>query len=51
MNVMLAAGGYPWTIVRVDDRERYLSALEALSVDDDPVPFATLLGERVVQRR
>ena len=24
MNVMLASGGYPWTVIRVQDREAYL---------------------------
>ncbi|MCB0879978.1 MAG: Fic family protein [Thermoleophilia bacterium] len=47
MNVMLASGGYPWTIVRVDDRDRYLAGLDALSVEDDPVPFIELLAECV----
>jgi len=27
MNVMLASGGYPWTIVPVDRRDDYLSAV------------------------
>ena len=28
MNAMLASGGHPWTVVRVEDRRRYLEALE-----------------------
>lgn len=51
MNVMLASGGYPWTIIPADDRDRYLSTLDALSVDDDPIPFAKLLAERVAAPR
>jgi Fic family protein len=47
MNVMLAAGGYPWTVVRVEDRDAYLAALEAASVESDVRPFADFLAERV----
>lgn len=47
MNSMLASGGYPWTIVRVGDRARYLRALDSASIDLDIEPFASFLGERV----
>lgn len=47
MNAMLAAGGYPWTVVRVEDRNAYLAGLEAASVDMDVRPFAAFLAERV----
>ncbi|MEZ5996955.1 MAG: Fic family protein [Hyphomonadaceae bacterium] len=47
MNAMLASGGYPWTIVRKDDRDRYLQALEKASIDNDMGPFATFLAGRV----
>jgi fido (protein-threonine AMPylation protein) len=47
MNAMLASGGYPWTVIRVDDRTRYLAALESASVEMDIRPFATFLAERV----
>lgn len=47
MNAMLAAGGYPWTVVRVDDRSAYLAGLENASVDMDVRPFAAFLAERV----
>lgn len=47
MNAMLASGGYPWTVVRVEDRDRYLAGLERASVDMDIRPFATFLAERV----
>ena len=32
MNVMMASGGYPWTIVRTPRRKVYLDALEAASL-------------------
>lgn len=47
MNAMLASGGYPWTVIRVEDRGAYVEALEAASVAQDIRPFARFLGERV----
>ena len=47
MNAMLASGGYPWTVIRVEDRDAYLSALDRASVDTDIVPFAAFVAERV----
>lgn len=47
MNAMLASGGYPWTVIRVEDRNDYLSALESASIDIDIRPFATFVAERV----
>ena len=47
MNAMLASGGYPWTIIRVEDRDAYLAALERASVDQDIEPFARFVAEQV----
>lgn len=47
MNAMLASGGYPWTVIRVEDRQAYLEALEAASVGGDIRPFAKFIAERV----
>jgi len=47
MNAMLASGGYPWTVIRVEDRDDYLAALEAASIDQDIEPFARFVAERV----
>jgi hypothetical protein len=47
MNVMLAAGGYPWTVVPLDRRDAYMAALENASVAQDIVPFAQFLGKLV----
>ena len=49
MNLMLASGGYPWTIVPLERREDYMGALERASVDQDIEPFATFLAS-LVQR-
>lgn len=47
MNVMLASGGHPWTIIRLEDRARYMLALEAASTAFDVRPFAELIAERL----
>lgn len=47
MNLMLAAGRYPWTVVPVEKRAAYLSALESASVDQQIEPFARFLGKLV----
>jgi len=44
LNVMLASGGYPWTVIPVEERERYMNALETASVDQDIKPFAEFIG-------
>jgi fido (protein-threonine AMPylation protein) len=46
MNAMLASGGYPWTVVRVEDRAAYLAALDRASIDTDIAPFAQFIAER-----
>ncbi len=47
MNVMLAAGGYPWTVIPVERRSAYMAALEEGSVRQDIKPFAKFLGRLV----
>lgn len=44
MNVMMAAGGYPWTIIPVGERDPYLKALEKASVHEEIAPFAEFLS-------
>ena len=44
MNVMLAAGGYPWTVVPLERRNAYLAALEEASVRQNIVPFTDFLA-------
>lgn len=47
MNVMLASGGYPWTVIPVERRNAYMTALEAASVNHDIIPFTKFIGELV----
>ena len=44
MNVMLAAGGYPWTVIPVEERNTYMAALEAASVSNNIGPFTDFLA-------
>ena len=44
MNVMLASGGYPWTVIPVEERDTYMEALEKASVKQDIEPFAQYLA-------
>jgi hypothetical protein len=44
MNAMLASGGYPWTVIPVEQRKEYMLALESASVRQDINPFAKFLG-------
>jgi Fic family protein len=50
MNVMMASGGYPWTVVPVEERNPYVSALENASVSENIVPFAIFLADLVRKR-
>ena len=44
MNTMMAAGGYPWTIIPVERRSDYMAALESASVEQNILPFARFLA-------
>jgi hypothetical protein len=44
MNVMMASGGYPWTVVPLERRNDYMAALESASVGEDIKPFAKFLA-------
>lgn len=47
MNALLAAGGYPWTIIQVADRDEYLATLETASVASDVRPFARFVANQM----
>ena len=50
MNVMMAAGGYPWTVIPLPDRNAYMAALEKASVGEDIALLAEFLGVLVRKR-
>lgn len=48
MNTMLASGGYPWTVISVDDRSDYMECLEIASMEEDILPFTRFVQEQMV---
>ena len=44
MNIMLASGGYPWTVIPFERRDVYMKALEQASVYQNIEPFAQFIG-------
>jgi Fic family protein len=44
MNAMLASGGYPWTILRVGQRDQYMAALEQASVNREITDFTKFVA-------
>lgn len=44
LNVMLASGGYPWTVIPVQERNTYMQALEKASVERNIEPFAKFVA-------
>lgn len=51
MNCMLVTGGYPWTIIPVEQRSAYMQALEQASTYRNIQPFAEFLGRLVSAQR
>jgi hypothetical protein len=49
MNALLASGGYPWTVIRVSERKRYMSALEKASVGGDIKPLTQFIAGEMAQ--
>lgn len=47
MNLMLASGGYNWTVVRVERRREYMAALEKASVHGEIADFAQFVAEEM----
>lgn len=49
MNAFLASGGYPWTVVRVENRNQYISTLENTHMEFEMGAFARFIaGEMAV---
>lgn len=47
MNVMLASGGFPWTVIPLERRNDYMSALEKASVEQNITNFAKFIANLV----
>lgn len=48
MNAFLASGGYPWTVVRVDNRKKYISVLENTHIRFDLTDFTNFIKEEMI---
>jgi len=51
MNALLVTGGYPWTVVPVEQRKAYMSALEEASTHRNILPFAQFIGQLIAEQR
>jgi Fic/DOC family len=49
MNVMMASGGYSWTVIPVERRTEYMEALEQASVHRNIAPFAKFLASLIME--
>ncbi|MEI6243025.1 MAG: Fic family protein, partial [Chlamydiota bacterium] len=47
MNTMFVSGGYPWTIVQVKNRKKYLNSLEQIVTEQNMEPFASYISEEM----
>ena len=47
MNAFLASGGFPWIVIRVEDRKAYMQALDQANIDLNIGPFVSFIAERV----
>ncbi len=50
LNLMLARGGWRWTVVTLDSRQAYMAALEDAAVRQDIRPFTSLINQLVGQQ-
>lgn len=47
LNTMLASGGFPWTVIPVEQRQAYMNSLEEASVRSNIKPFAEFISRLV----
>lgn len=51
MNLMLAPAGHVWTVIPIDQRARYMDALDKASSSGDIEPFASLVAQFAREQR
>jgi Fic family protein len=49
MNLVLGAGGLPWTTIRADQKSAYFAALEHAHISENYGPFAEFIRDCVVR--
>ncbi|AKA72033.1 filamentation induced by cAMP protein Fic [Clostridium scatologenes] len=47
MNLILMRNGYPITVIRMEERNEYMSALEKASIENDLEDFINIITEAV----
>lgn len=47
MNTLLAAGGYPWTVVTMENRSEYISSLEIAHTAGDLSFFTKFISSEM----
>jgi len=47
MNLILMGNGYPMTVIRMEDRNEYMSALEKANVENNLDDFTKIIEEAV----
>ncbi len=50
MNLMFISGGFGWTIIKTEFRDRYMAALEEASTKEDITPFAEFIRTQMNQQ-
>jgi hypothetical protein len=50
MNTLFSVAGYPWTIIRVEDRQEYMTSLEKASCEGNIKPFAKFILKAMSQK-
>ena len=48
MNLMLASGGYPWTVIRLERRAAYMASLEEASINQAAENFSKCVAEEML---
>jgi len=49
MNFILTVGGHRWAVVKKEDKDEYMAALESASVGKDIGPFANFIMNMTVK--
>ena len=47
LNTCLIAGGYPWTTIRVDSRNQYMTSIEKAVVEEDIVDICNVIASEL----
>ena len=50
MNALLASGGYPWTVIKVEHRQAYMQALDEASSRGNIRPLAAFIAREMQER-